>query len=54
MKMVVESKLKARVGTTEMEFERRHIECLKDLASQIPTGSFFDGKLHIKQDGDKK
>ena len=54
VKMVSETKLKARVGETEMEFDRRHIECLKDLASQIPTGTFFEGRLHIKQDGNKK
>ena len=35
-------------GTSEI------IKGLKDPARQIPTGSFFKGTLHIRQDGAKK
>ena len=46
--IVLTDKVKARLGTTEMEFDRSQIECLRDLASQIPAGEFFDGKLKIE------
>ncbi|MCA9066339.1 MAG: trypsin-like peptidase domain-containing protein, partial [Planctomycetaceae bacterium] len=48
VKIILEDKVKARLGRTQMEFERSHLESLRDLASQIPTGDFFDGKLHIE------
>ena len=35
-------------GTSEI------IKGLKDPAHQIPTGSFFKGTLHVRQDGAKK
>lgn len=49
VRVVLEDKVKARLGDTEMEFEKAQIECLRDLASQVPTGEFYDGKLKIER-----
>lgn len=49
VRVILEDHVKARLGDTEMEFEKAQIECLRDLASQVPTGEFYDGKLKIER-----
>jgi S1-C subfamily serine protease len=49
VKMVLADTLKARLGTTEMEFDKRQIECLRDIASQIPEGKFYGDRLTIER-----
>jgi hypothetical protein len=39
VKIVMSKSVKARVGVTEYEFSSDQLECLRDLASQLPTGS---------------
>ena len=49
VKLAMSDTVKARIGTTEMTFDKKQIECLRDLASRIPTGKFFDGKLVVER-----
>ncbi|HSG70037.1 MAG TPA: DUF1080 domain-containing protein, partial [Planctomycetaceae bacterium] len=47
--LVLTDDLKGRVGSTEMEFGRNELECLRELASKIPTGKLADGKIRIER-----
>ncbi|MCA9232353.1 MAG: trypsin-like peptidase domain-containing protein [Planctomycetales bacterium] len=46
-KVVLSNRIKSRVGKTEIAMDDRHLECLRDLASQIPLGKFFEDRLEI-------
>lgn len=47
--LVLTKDLKARLGTTEMEFSRNELECLRELASKIPIGDLVKGVIRIER-----
>jgi len=48
-KLVLTEDLKARLGTTEMEFGRNELECLRELMSKVPTGDLVKGVIRIER-----
>jgi len=49
VKLAQTDNFKARLGDTEMEFSQSELECLRELASKIPTVEMFDGKIRIER-----
>ncbi|MBD3676292.1 MAG: DUF1080 domain-containing protein [Planctomycetaceae bacterium] len=47
--LVLTDDLKARVGVVEMEFGRNELECLRELASIIPTGDLVEGAIRVER-----
>lgn len=45
--MIMASRLKARIGVLEFELSKDQFECLRDLASQLPTGETAEGELLV-------
>ena len=44
LKVAMAKEVKARLGALEYSLSREELECLRDLASQLPTGTTSDGE----------
>lgn len=49
LEIIMASKVKARVGVLEFELSKDQLECLRDLASQLPTGETADGEVLVQR-----
>jgi hypothetical protein len=47
LEIIMASKVKARVGALEYELSKEQLECLRDLASRLPTGATADGEFLV-------
>jgi len=49
LEIIMVSSVKARMGVLEYELTKDQLECLRDLASQLPTGETADGAVLVNR-----